>query len=123
MPYTVPAAADLQARYPAFASVATTWIDAVIADASRSVGTDWMEADYQPAIMALAAHMLVREGALGDTKAAGPVVSRSFDGMTMTYAQTVGVSSSEFESTAYGQQYRRMLRANVAGAYALNGSY
>lgn len=123
MPYTVPAAADLQARYPAFANVSTTWIDTVIAEASRSVGTDWAEADYQPAIMALAAHMLTKEGALGAIKSGGSVASRSFDGMSVTYKQSSSQNTSELDDTEYGKNYLRMLRRNVGGAYVLDGSY
>lgn len=125
MPYTVPTAAQFKQRYPAFADTDDTLIDTVLADASRSVGTDWMEADYQPATMALAAHTLSREGAVtsGTGSAAGPVTSMSFDGMSVSFASLSGAgSASELGTTIYGQTYLRFLRANVPGAFTLRGT-
>lgn len=63
MPYTAPTAADLKARYPAFAAVADVTVTAVLADALLDVGETWIEDHRAPAMLALAAHWLQSQGA------------------------------------------------------------
>lgn len=118
MPYEKPTAAQLKARHPAFSELADPYIDAVIADANRFVDETWCEPDYQPAIMFLAAHMLVCEGALGgDVDTPGPVVSDKLGDAAVTYANAVDSSKSvsDYSSTAYGRRYLELLRVNQRG--------
>lgn len=119
MPYTTPTATQLKARYPKFASVADATVDAVIADALRSVDNTWVEGDYQPAIMALAAHMMVLEGLGQDTAAR----LQGFKSLTVgplqlvrdTGVQNSGVGTEWYALTSYGQTFYRLAFANKGG--------
>lgn len=119
MPYTTPTATQLKQRYPKFAAVLDATVDAVIADAMRSVDNTWVEGDYQPAIMALAAHMMVLEGLGQDTAAR----LQGFKSLTVgplqlvreTGAQNSGVGADWYALTGYGQTFYRMAFANKGG--------
>lgn len=121
MPYVIPTAGELQTRYPAFVDVDPDLIDDTIADAARFVDESWFEEDYQPAIMALAAHMLVEDGATGrDVQYAGVITSSKLGDAQDTYS---GLSGSEmmgeYSSTSYGRKYMRIRAANHAGVILL----
>lgn len=62
MPYTVPAPADLAARFPAFAAVPPATLAQAIAEAQTRVDTGWLPGDYAIAILLLAAHGLTLDG-------------------------------------------------------------
>lgn len=116
MPYTLPTATELKTRYPKFAAVADATVTAVILDASRSVDQSWFEEDYQPAIMALAAHMLVLEGLGADVAAQ----LQGFKSLTVGPLQLVrdeGISAEKnwYLQTGYGQRYWQLLLANKGG--------
>lgn len=122
MAYEIPTAANLQAKYPAFAAVADATIDVWLADASTSaVDTSWREADYAPAIMAFAAHRM----ALLDIGAHGQVAGYARQGVTSLRSGSFGVSldadkakaaaSGALDATPYGQEYKRLLAANKGG--------
>lgn len=115
MPYTIPTAQDLKDRHPAFSDTPDSQVEAVITDASRWVDETWLEDDYRPALMFLAAHMLVGEGALGgDTSAPGPVTSYKLGDASETYGNAVDPSRSisDFGTTVYGRRYMALLRVN-----------
>ena len=116
MPYTVPTATQFRSRFPRFAAVDSDCIEANIADAARNVDETWFEDDYQPAIMFLAAHLLVMEGALGgaiDTP--GLITSEKLGDASVTYGNAVADSKniSDYGSTNYGRRYQELLRKNV----------
>ena len=98
-------------------------IQIALTDAGRSVDTDWIDADRDPAVMALAAHYLVTEGAFaaagGPSATRGAVTAEKLGDASMTYARlgggATGAMASEFATTVYGQTYLRLLRRNVAG--------
>lgn len=120
MPYLLPTATQLKTRFPEFADVADATVDAVIADASRFVDESWFELDYQPAIIALAAHFLTTEGALGGrTDVSGAITSEKLGDASWTYATPTGSASSEFSGTAYGRTFIRIQRVNVPGVVLL----
>lgn len=121
MPYTAPTAAQIKARYPAFADVDDALIDAVIVDASRNVDETWCEADYQPAIMALTAHMLVEEGATGrDVEFAGAITSSKLGDAQDSYSGlTPSQMSGEFNSTSYGRKFMQLRALNCQGVQLL----
>lgn len=119
MAYEAPTAADLKARYPAFAAVADATLEALIADANRFVDSSWIEDDYAPAIMALAAHMGVMEGVLGAGSgvSAGGVVltSEKLGDASQSYAvgaSATNDSGNDYNATAYGRTFARLLRVN-----------
>lgn len=120
--YTVPRPADLIARFPAFAAVTTTTIAYWITDAQATVATDWIEADYRPAIVELAAHNMARQG-LGT----GGVGTGDMAGVTSFRSASFSVQFSEsavkasaaggYASTAYGQDFAVRLRRNRGGPF------
>jgi len=121
MPYTLPTDADLKDRYPAFADVSGQLIEMVIADAARNVDESWVEGDYQPAIMALAAHMLIEEGATGrSVEAAGAITSSKLGDAQDNYAGlTAAQSSGEYSSTSYGRKFMLLRAKNCQGVQLL----
>ncbi len=124
MPYTVPTAAQFKAKFPTFAAVADATIDLAIGEANASVDTTWVEADYQPAIMYLAAHIMTIDGVviagagLGDGAGiinAGLVSDMKVGDVAVKLAGPAGGSSgsgSGLSSTGYGRRYLELLRRN-----------
>lgn len=120
MPYTAPTPAELQARYPAFASVAEATIQVWLTDSERYVDTSWIEGDYQPAIMAHAAHQMALLS-LGTQSASGAIPA----GMTRWKSGVVDVTISEaaasqsakggYSATVYGREYLMLRRRSFAG--------
>lgn len=113
-----PTPANLQLRYPAFAAVADEVIQYWLTDAERFVDTTWAEADYGPALMALAAHNMAL-GGIGSAASQLPAgVTRFKSGaMDVTIAESVASQSSAsgYASTRYGREYAALLRRNFAG--------
>lgn len=123
MPYDAPTAADLIARYPAFANVAVPTLEYWITDSARGVATSWIEGDYQPARLALAAHNMTLANVPGIAgsdvagfAAAGVESFRSgaFSANFSADAVKAAVAGG-LESTAYGREYMDLLRKNRGG--------
>jgi hypothetical protein len=124
MPYTAPTAAQFKAKFPTFAAVGDPTIDLAIVEANASVDTSWVEADYQPAILYLAAHTLTIDGVLAATAdfgdAAGVVHSGLVSKMKVgdvdvTLAGSVSGgagAATGLRSTGYGLRYLELLRRN-----------
>lgn len=121
MAYTVPTADDLRARFPAFADVADETIDYWLTDAQLIVTTSWIEADYAPAMMALAAHNMAVEGlaAPGSTTLpAGLTMFRSGDITVQQDAETARAQAGGgYDSTRYGIAFKTFLRRNRGGPF------
>jgi hypothetical protein len=131
MAYTVPTAASLKARYPEFDAVSDDLVTLVITEAAGTVTTSWLERDYPIAIMLLAAHMLIAEGAVeradpnGDGTSTmtttGAVKSFRVSEVQMSYAGTGGgaggqeMSADALASTYYGARFLALRRANFSG--------
>lgn len=123
--YMKPSVAHLLARYPAFADVSPITIKLWLADAERVVTETWIEGDYAPGLMSLAAHNMAMLG-LGSTSssASSPVTAlpagvtsvKSADfAMSITPEQANRASSGSLESTLYGNEFYKLLRRNRAG--------
>jgi hypothetical protein len=123
MPYATPTAAELKLRYAAFAAVDDAVVDYWIADALRGVDTSWIESDYAPALMALAAHRMVENSVAG--LAGGAVAGLAGTGLTSFKSGTFSANFSEaaatqaaeggFESTRYGKEYLALLDRSKGG--------
>lgn len=126
MPYTLPTLSDFRTKFPTFAGVTDATINMAIQEASASVDQSWIEADYQPAILYLAAHILTIDGALIDALGAGAAGGVMGAGL-VTEAKVGdvqvklggagsgsggGSSASGLGSTPYGLRYRDLLRRN-----------
>lgn len=62
MAYVAPTAADVKARFPEFAAVDDTVVDAVLAEAGSFVDASWIESDRATAELFYTAHELVMAG-------------------------------------------------------------
>lgn len=132
MPLPPVTAADLAARYPAFAAVAPALLTLVLDEARSAVADTWIVADQKPALLAYAAHRLSLEGhdgGLGESghtipigdetmSVSGPVETvevgdtkvKFADGGSAAAPGAVSVSGSGFEATVYGRYYLELLR-------------
>ncbi|MGJ0508925.1 MAG: DUF4054 domain-containing protein [Methylocystis sp.] len=120
MAYDVPTAAELKQRFPAFGTVDDEVVDYWITDGQRFVDTSWIEGDYAPALLSLAAHNMALAGLGTDASlAAVPAgVSRFKSGsleVAMTDAAANARATGSLDSTRYGSEYLVLLRRNKAG--------
>lgn len=125
MAYTAPTAADLKARYSAFAAVADDTVEYWLTDARTVVTSAWIEDDRAKAEMALAAHNMALDG-LGGSAAGGDLAgvtdfksasfSVSFDAETVRAA-----ADGTYEATRYGKEYKCYLRRSMGGARLVPG--
>ncbi|WP_406858498.1 DUF4054 domain-containing protein [Alsobacter sp. KACC 23698] len=128
MTYTAPTAADLQERYPEFASVNFDRIALVLDEAAAEVGDTWIEADRRPATLALAAHLLAAEGALSENQTVGASLPGEVVGIRVGDVQTTfakpgatssGVSAEDFGSTVYGRRFLMLRRRSFPAVLAV----
>lgn len=123
MPYTTPTLEQFRTKFPTFAGVADATITAAIDEASASVDESWIEADYQPAILYLAAHILTLDGALySDLGSIGGVIGAGLVSEAKVGDAQVklsggasggsGAGGGGLASTPYGLRYRDLLRRN-----------
>lgn len=123
MAYDVPTAAALKARYPVFSAVDDAVVNAAIVDAQSMVDSSWIEADYQPALMLYAAHLMTSDGIGATTEAqlAG-FKSLQVGSLSLTRSDNAG-AAGELTSTTFGTRFLTYLRRNKAGgAVALGGT-
>lgn len=116
MTYTTPTAAELKARYPAFATVADATVDYWIADAEGPVGTNWSDADRPVGVMLFAAHNMAL---LGLASGAGSVPAGVTSFKSGTFAVTVSdklAGASGIYATLYGRMYADLCRRLFGGA-------
>jgi len=130
MSVTPPTAATFKTRHPEFDPVGDALVDLVLADASGFVHDTWRTVDQQPAVMALAAHMLTLEGepqrsqgaAGGASPGSGPVrmakvgdVQVDFQGLSSTSPKPQSAWQEDLRRTVYGQRFLTYLRRNFSG--------
>jgi hypothetical protein len=127
VPWTAPAAIDLKTRYPEFASVADSTVNAVLEEAVGEVGDTWIEKDRTPAVLALTAHLLSQSGMPGAPGAGGGraavagAIKRRKVGDVETEFAGIGDSRStsplaRYRTTAYGLRYLELMRRNFPTA-------
>lgn len=132
MAYDLPSAAQFKARFPAFNATANAVVEAALSEAGSMVDQTWIEADFAPARMYLAAHNLVLDGH-GDSKEA-KIAGLTLAGLTNIKIGSLGVglqksgasgskttSNSTYRSTTYGQRFLDLLRRNKPGVVVING--
>lgn len=120
MAYAEPTPSDLKARYPAFVGVDDVVIQYWLDDSARYVDQSWMEQDYGPALIAVAAHNMV--GAKVAGIAQDDISELAGSGLTQFKSGTFSASFSEeaaalaaeggWASSAYGREYLMLLRRN-----------
>lgn len=105
MAYSTPTAADLQARYPAFAAVADATIDVWIAEAESDT-TSWTgdaDTDRTRAVLALAAHKMAEQGLSTNASAQGVTSFKS--GTFSASVSEVQANRTGLDATIYGREY------------------
>ena len=120
MPYTVPTASEFKARHAKFDAVADGVVDALLAEASRTVTEDWHEDDYQDGAMYLAAHLIISEG-LADAapsvaNTSGALVKLKADETEATFdtpgKRMSGNLAAVYGSTFYGRRFLEIAQRN-----------
>jgi len=107
-------------RFPEFQKVGEGKINAVIAEVAPGIGVTWMEADREPAMKYLVAHILAASGEphLSAATSAGGVYQgvvkrRKVGDVEVEFAQVgAGAASLDYSSTFYGAQYLAIARRN-----------
>ena len=124
---TPPDATALRARFPAFASVSNDTVNLWLTDAQTIVGETWIEADYAPAIMELAAHNMAMLGLESGTAAltipAGVTRFRSGSlDMSVSEAQAQASAAGGYSGTVYGRMFLARLRRNRGGPISVQSA-
>lgn len=121
MAYTAPTVADLVTRYPVFAAVPISTVEIYLSDAAAGADETWQEADYVPAICALAAHNMALVGLAAQTEAEKysaqgirSVRSGSFS-VDISDSVVARNSAGGLQSTLYGRLYLTLLKRNRGG--------
>lgn len=120
MPYVVPTASDLVARFPAFAAVPEATITGAIAEAQNRVDQTWLPQDFGIALMLLAAHTMTLDGlGTGAESAAAAAGALGFQSMRSgslsldrRSSPTSRPDTSLLNETTYGRRFLALLRVN-----------
>jgi hypothetical protein len=118
--YVEPTPANLIALYPEFSEVSPITMQANLDKAARSVDESWLEGDFGAGRMALAAHFMALSG-LG-TSPDAQAIKAGIGGFKSMRSGSLSLERSDraanasaFDSTSYGQEFRRLLRVNKGG--------
>jgi len=109
VPYIVPTLDEFYVKFPELeAGADDDAIELRIAEAARYVDDSWREADYQDAILYLAAHWNV---AAASADQSGSIKSESFGPISVTYGDR-NVDDTSLGSTQYGNRFSELRRGN-----------
>ncbi|MBK6800425.1 MAG: DUF4054 domain-containing protein [Novosphingobium sp.] len=112
MAYTKPTAANLKARFPAFAAVADGTVEYWINEGDEQTAT-WPETGRDKAVMAYAAHRMAELG-IGSTSI--PVGLTSFKSGTFSATVSDSVAGlTGMDATVYGREFVTLRRVAFAG--------
>lgn len=121
MANTPPSVVDFRARYPEFEGVQDSRVQYWMTDALRIVMPDWLDSDFEVAILAYAAHQLALQGE-GAGSGAGvglPGGLTSFRSASMSVGVSEKVASAlasgQWSATRYGADFELYLRRNRGG--------
>lgn len=138
MAYEKPTPTEVIARFPEFEGADMEYIYALVEEAAHSVDQTWLETDYKPALIYLAAHWLalgVQQGGIETLKTQEQVASGvatdadiyvravSFGSRSISFGNKRGglfgeggmaqkATMMDFETTIYGQLFTMLLRRN-----------
>ncbi len=121
MSYDKPTPDDLIMRYPDFADTPPTSIAYWLTDAERSVSTAWIESDYAPGLMALAAHNMALGGlgsqseATADLPAGITSMKIGTLGLAFDGALTRAKAQGTWGATKYGLEFVALRRRSLGG--------
>jgi hypothetical protein len=112
MAYTAPTAANLKAKYPAFAAVIDGTITPWLTEAAAECAT-FIEADRARAEMAYAAHRMTELG-IGATAVPAGVTSFKSGTFSATVSDSIA-GATGFDATVYGREFKLLRRRSFAG--------
>lgn len=119
MAFAIPTAADLKARFPAFAAVVDPIVTSAIAEAQTRVDTTWTDQDGPLAIMLYAAHVMTLDGlgagAEAEMAKAGALGFQTMRSGALTLerkADVPGADRSILNETMYGRRFLALLKVN-----------
>ena len=115
MPYTIPTVAQFRERFPEFTEAAypDATVEAALNRAARQVDETWLEADYQEAIMLLAAHDLAVTTFGVESLGQGWPRAISLGPLSLTYGEKGQPSVSDYATTLYGQGFAELRKKNI----------
>lgn len=103
MAYTVPTVQNFKDRFPEI-SASDPQIQSAINEGAGAVDTSWIEADYAPAILYYAAHLIVSDQEAGGSSVG--IASESFGPIAVSYRDSGNVSW--LATTSYGNNFARL---------------
>jgi hypothetical protein len=119
MAYTAPTAAELKAKFPAFAAVDDTVVNAALSDAARMVDESWLEGDFKNGRMLYAAHTMTLDGHGTGSDLAGyqmaGLKSIQSGSLSATFDNGAAGGGSSLATTSYGRRFLELLRVNRGG--------
>lgn len=127
MAYTAPTADDLRTRFPTFASLGDTPVDAALADAALVVDDTWLsQADFTSGRLLYAAHILTLDGfGTGAEAQMAQAGALGFDIMksgSLTLQKSRAAVEEKYSSildqTTFGKRFKEILRRNRGGPIA-----
>lgn len=108
MSYDVPTTDEFSTKFPELGDAEYSQVAALIAEAARYVDDSWREADYQDAILYLAAHWLLSSASPDQS---GAIQSESFGPISVSYA-TVATDDTALLATHYGHRFVELRHGN-----------
>lgn len=112
MAYTKPTAANLKARFPAFAAVADASVEYWIDEGDEQTGR-WPETGRDKAVMAYAAHRMAEQG-MGQGVVPAGVTSFKSGTFSATVSDAVA-GLTGFDATVYGREFVSLRRRAFFG--------
>lgn len=110
--------ADVEALAPELSTVPQARQDFILARVNGELSTAVWGSRINIGRTYLAAHLATRS-ASGGTPTAGPVTSESVGSVSRSYGSPAGTTAGGFESTAYGEEYARMISQLPGARFAL----
>jgi Protein of unknown function (DUF4054) len=108
--YAMPTVDQFLCRYPEFIDVDPARIEQALLAGARRVDDTWIAQDYQPGVMAFAAHTVNSSMVASEGFGQDDLRSISIGPLSLSYGDRI--SLSELSSTPYGQEYAELLRLN-----------
>lgn len=117
MAYTSPTPAEFKARHPKFAAVADGLVSGLLGEAGRIASQSWTEPDWRDAVLNLAAHLALEEGAIASNTGLKKVKAGDAEAEFDTpSARLSGDDGTTYGSTTYGRRFLAIFRRYSVGA-------
>lgn len=117
MAHVPPSVADFKAKFPGLASVPDATVQLALDETAARVDETWREADYAPARLYLAAHILTLDGHGAQAQTAGLQAQglKSFKSGSMSAEFRSDAPQGSYAATGYGARFAALLEINAGG--------